>query len=258
MSLIAGKPAWARVYLRAGFFAREISNVTGTIEVQRRFFGFLYRTIGTLTAQPPGVAMARIDPDYATERSTLGYTLNFIIPAEYMCGFLRLVATVTAPNGVTATTTVHLDVTLQQTLRLAGILVGYNGPSATATPANPNPPNLTLPAPTLANLQTTSAWTLLTFPVQTVATYRSAGTITWNQPLDDARSCDGCCTPNWVALNNAVQAQKVADGNRTDVLYYGLLANGIPTGIIIGCESSGVSSGQNGDQVTMEHELGHQ
>jgi hypothetical protein len=258
VTLIAGKPAWARVYLRSGFFAQEISNVTGTIEVQRRSFGFLYHTIGTLTPQSPGVATARPNPDYATERSTLSYTLNFVIPADYMCGHLRLLVTIKAPSGLSATATVDLNVTLRQTLRLAGIMVGYNGPSATATPANPNPPNLTLAAPTLANLQTTSAWSLLTFPVQSAATYRSAGTITWNRPLDDARSCDGCCTPNWVALNSAVQAQKVADGNRTDVLYYGLLANGIPTGIIIGCESSGVSSGQNGDQVTMAHELGHQ
>ena len=48
-----------------------------------------------------------------------------------------------------------------------------------------------------------------------------------------------------------------ADGNRTDVIYYGLIANGVPMGPIIGCESSGVSSGSVGDGVTMAHELGH-
>ena len=113
-------------------------------------------------------------------------------------------------------------------------MVGYNGPTSTA----PGAPNLTLAAPTLADLQTTSAWTLLTFPVER-ATYRTAGTVTWNLPLTDPPSCPGCCSPNWVALNTAVQAVRIADGNRTDVLYYGLMANGIPMGPIIGCNSGG-------------------
>jgi hypothetical protein len=54
-----------------------------------------------------------------------------------------------------------------------------------------------------------------------------------------------------------VQAQRVADGNRTDVLYYGLMAAGIPMGPIIGCNTGGVSTGANNDGVTMAHELGH-
>jgi hypothetical protein len=60
-----------------------------------------------------------------------------------------------------------------------------------------------------------------------------------------------------VALNTAVQAVRIADGNRTDVLYYGLMANGIPMGPIIGCNSGGVSTSSIGDGVTMAHELGH-
>jgi hypothetical protein len=126
-------------------------------------------------------------------------------------------------------------------------------PSSTA----PGAPNLTLPAPTLANLQTTSGWALRTFPVQSTATYSSGGTITLTVPLSDAPSCAGCCTPNWVALNSQVAAQVTADGNRTDVLYYGLIASGVPMGPIIGCESSGVSAGGVGNGVTMAHELGH-
>ena len=81
--------------------------------------------------------------------------------------------------------------------------------------------------------------------------------MTWNLPLTDPPSCPGCCTPNWVALNTAVQQVRIADGNRTDVLYYGLMAAGIPMGPIIGCNSGGVSTGSIGDEVTMAHELGH-
>jgi hypothetical protein len=253
VTLIAGKPAWVRVYVRSGWFSGDIPGVTGTITVRRRQLGFLWQNIGTLSPQPPGTVTARTNPPYATERGTLGYTLNFIIPAAMMCGHLRLDVHIAAPNGWVADRQVYLNATLRQTLRLAGIMVGYNGPTSAA----PGAPNLTLAAPTLANLQTTSAWTLLTFPVQSAATYRTAGTVTWTLPLTDPPSCPGCCSPNWVALNTAVQAVRVADGNRTDVLYYGLMAAGIPMGPIIGCNSGGVSTGSIGDGVTMAHELGH-
>jgi hypothetical protein len=253
VTLIAGKPAWVRVYVRAGWFSGDITGVTGTITVRRRDFGFLWRLAGTLSPQAPGTVTARVSPPYATERGTLGYTLNFIIPADMMCGNLRLDVHLTTPGGWISDRRVYIDATLRQTLRLAGIMVGYNGPTSTAAGA----PVVTRAAPTLADLQTTSAWTLLTFPVRSLATYRAAGTVTWTQPLTDAPSCPGCCSPNWVALNTAVQAVRIADGNRTDVLYYGLMANGIPMGPIIGCNSGGVSTSGIGDGVTMAHELGH-
>lgn len=253
VTLIARKPAWVRVYVRSGLFSGDIPGVTGTITVRRRAFGFLWQNIGTLSPQPPGSVTARANPPYAIERGTLGYTLNFVIPASMMCGHLRLDVHITTPGGWVADRSIYVDATLQQTLRLAGIMVGYNGPASSA----PGAPTLTLAAPTLADLQTTSAWTLLTFPVRSAATYRSAGTVTWNLPLTDPPSCAGCCSPNWVALNTAVQAVRIADGNRTDVLYYGLMANGIPMGPVIGCNSGGVSTGGIGDGVTMAHELGH-
>jgi hypothetical protein len=156
-----------------------------------------------------------------------------------ICGHLRLDVHLTSPGGLTSDHSVRVDVTLQQTLRLAGIMVGYNGPSSSAAGA----PNLTLAAPTLADLQTTSAWTLPTFPVRSIATYRTAGTVTWNLPLTDPPSCAGCRSPNCVALNNTVQAVRTADGNGTDVLYYGLMANGIPMGPIIGCHPGGEHRG---------------
>jgi hypothetical protein len=250
VTLIAGKPAWVRVYVRDNF--GPTAGVTGSLKLYRRISG-IYTSLGTLAPQPPGTVTAYPNPDYATERGTLTRTLNFIIPADQMCGRMRLQVEITAPSGASATKTLTIDVTLRQTLRLAGIMVGYNGPTSSA----PGAPNLTLAAPTLADLQTTSAWTLLTFPVRSAATYRSAGTVTWNLPLTDAPSCSGCCSPNWVALNTAVEAQRIADGARTDVLYYGLMAVGIPMGPIIGCNTGTVSTGANGNAVTMAHELGH-
>ena len=252
VALVAGKPAWIRVYVR-NFQFSDLPNVTGTIEVRRRQIFSIYDTLVTLTPQPPVSVTAKNNPNYATERSTITDTLNFILPADFICGYLQLIVRVHSNSSDEQVLTVDLDATLRQTLRLAGIMVGYNGPTSTAIGA----PNVTIAAPTIANLQTTSAWTLLTFPVENTATYRSAGTITWTLPLTDAPSCPGCCTPNWVSLNAAVQVQKVADGNRTDVLYYGLMGVGIPMGPIIGCNTPGVSTGSNTDGITMAHELGH-
>lgn len=255
VTLVAGKPAWVRVYVRSGLLFSSITRVTGSLTVKRRYFGWLWGTV-TVSAQPPGSVTAYRELDYATERSNLGYTLNFIVPSSVMCGRLRLDVSVTRRFfvfSVTSRRQVNVDATLLQTLRLAGIMVGYDGPESTER----NAPNLTRPAPTLADLQATSAWTLLTFPVRSAASYRIAGTVTWDRPLTDAPSCSGCCSPNWIALNSAVQTVRVADGNRTDVLYYGLLATGIPMGPIVGCNSGGVSTGSNGAGVTMAHELGH-
>lgn len=253
---VAGKPAWVRVYVRSDWPFSLFSRVTGSVTVRRRIFGWLWSNRGTLSPQPPGTIMAFPSLPYATERGNKAYTLNFVIPASMMCGDLKLDVRVESRFfflTISHTRQVYVSATLRQTLRLAGIMVGYNGPNS----SQPGAPNITLPAPTLADLQTTSAWTLLTFPVQSAATYRIAGTVTWTLPLTDAPSCSGCCTPNWVALNTAVQAVRIADGNRTDVLYYGLLATGIPMGPIVGCNSGGVSTGSNGQGITMAHELGH-
>jgi hypothetical protein len=253
VSLVANKPAWVRVYVRSGLRGGDIAGVTGSVEVQRRHFGVVYLPLTTLGPQPPGTVTAHPSVAYATERGTLSYSLNFIIPADDMCGHLKLVVRATTPDGRTDTFDLLLNATLKQTLRLRGVMVGYNGPSSTAAGA----PNITRAAPTIADLQTTSTWALLTFPVQSAATYSSAGTITLTVPLSDAPSCAGCCTPNWLTLNSQVAAQVTADGNRTDVLYYGLIASGVPMGPIVGCESSGVSAGGVGNGVTLAHELGH-
>lgn len=253
VTLVANKPAWVRVYVRSGFHHGPIPGVTGTLRVERRYLGFLYLTVATPPAQAPATVTAESAPAYATERGTITSSLNFVLPADVMCGHLKLVATVTAPGGASDTFELLVDATLRQTLRLRGILVGYNGPTSTA----PGSPNLTLAAPTISDLQSTSGWALRAFPVRSTATYSSGGTITLTVPLTDAPSCAGCCTPNWLTLNNQVAAQVTADGNRTDVLYYGLLASGVPMGYIIGCEYAGVSAGGVGDGITMAHELGH-
>jgi hypothetical protein len=264
--LVAHKPAWVRVYVRGSPFIGlpNILNVTGKVKISRLDDYGNYNLISTLDPQPPGAITAKralnfmIDPSYAVERQDISATLNFIVPGEVMCGFLQFHVTVYKEDAgkhikeVDDELIINFDVTLQQTLRVRGIMIGYNGPSS----LGPNAQNLTIAAPTLGDLQTTGAWTLLTYPVQSTGEFSNAGTIIWNLPLSDAYTPGGC-TVNWDALIAAAQAQIVADGNLQDVLYYGLLATGIPMGWVIGCGTIGLGTGGDGDQVAMAHELGH-
>ena len=248
LRLVAFKAAWVRVYVRG--FLQPIANVTGTLDVERQAFAKLWDGVASLTAQPPGSVTAEVNPSYADERGDIGSSLNFIIPADQMWGYLRLRVRV-SDGSHEDTATVDIDATLKQTMRLAGIMVGYNGTNAAGTT------NLNLAAPVLADLQNTSAWTLTTYPVSAV-TYRVVSTITQTDPLTDPPSCNGCCSPNWSDLLADLAAEKVADGAQPGDLYFGLLANGIPMGPIVGCASTYIGSGGNGAEVTMAHELGHQ
>ncbi len=247
LRLVSEKPAWVRVYV-AG---RNVPAVTGTLEVQRRSAGFLFTTVATLNPQAPGTVNAVANPDYATERGTLASTLNFIIPADEMCGTLRLIARVTAGQWSDSLTTT-ITVTLRQTLRLAGVMIAYNGPASSAA----NAPNLTIAAPTVADLQAMSGTAMTLFPVRATANFRAAGTITWTRHLQDPFGATGCTT-NWDALHAAVVNARNADGNQAGWVYYGVLPGGVPMGPVGGCGGGGVSVGPVGAAGTMAHEIAH-
>jgi hypothetical protein len=245
--LVAGKPAWVRVYVESTG-PDAVDDVTGTLSVK-----VCQRLGNVLSPQPPGSIRAEVQPQYLTQRSDIGATLNFVLPADLMFGVLALEATVTAPGlAAPVVSSLTLPVSLVQVLKVRGILIGYAGPD----PANPGA-SLTVPAPGVAVLQSTAGWTLLTYPVASAAVFEVASTITSSEALTGTGT-NGGCPPSWIDLDNAVQQAKVADGNRSDYLYYGVIASGFPLNSnVIGCESGGVSAGFDGDQVTMAHELGH-
>jgi hypothetical protein len=249
--LVANKPAWIRVYVGSVF--TNLRNVTGTVEVQRETFGG-YETLGNLSPEPPGTTTAQTNPDYAIQRRTISSTLNFIIPADYMLGYLVLNVRVRVGSSFDERE-VSLDVTLKQTLRISGIMISYNGSNGDVT----NPANIAIAAPTLGDLQATAPFTLTTYPVESTAAYRIAGTITWTTPLTDLPTSPGGCTPNWNSLNNIVQQARVNDGNRRGEVYYGLLPIGIPVGPIGGCSAGtgGVGTGPSHAEGAMAHEIGH-
>jgi len=252
--LVANKPAYVRVYVRPGLFS-SIPNVTGELLVERHRdpHGLAMQTVATLSPQWPGQITASYSIDYATERSTLGATLNFIIPAADMTGHLRLTARVWKAEtpGSVDEETILVNATLLQTLRLRGILVSYNGDDGTGKN------NINLAAPTLADLQNTAAWILTVDPLQSTASFAVGGTIPWSTPLTGTALVPGGCSQQWKDLNAAIAAAKMLDGNRSDWLYYGLLPADIPIANVGGCGLSGVGSGPVGNQTTLAHEIGH-
>ena len=70
---------------------------------------------------------------------------------------------------------------------------------------------------------------------------------------------NGQCPQSWNDLLFWLSIARIIDGNRGDVLYYGLFPIGIPIGGAAGCGggSANVGSGANRDGMTMAHELGH-
>ncbi|WP_395360399.1 hypothetical protein ACHGLA_11100 [Streptomyces sp. YH02] len=255
--LIANKAAWVRVYVRTRSLG-DVPGLTGTLEIQRHRL-FKWEPVTVLSPQAPGAVTVHGTPVYTTERATLHDTLNFVIPAAEFWGDLRLVTRITDADGTGYDTdTRDIDATLRQTLRVRGILVSYSGPSTAnpPPPPAPPPPTLTLPAPTLANLAATSARALRAMPVQATGAFTSAGTLAWTRPLDDARSCPGCCSTNWNALLAQLGTVRTNDGNRSDVVYYGLLPTRIPLNVP-GCGADGLGAAAAGDQMTLLHEIGH-
>lgn len=248
LRLVAAKPAWVRVYVGALF--ADIPNATATLQVYRRFQGFLWQEVADLSPEGSGVVTAETNADYATVRRSMGSTLNFVIPADIMCGTLKLIAKVTAPGGHAATYSITIDVTLRQTLSMRIVPVSYSGVDGSGNPLN-------LPAPTLANAQATAGWSTTVYPVESTPSIGLTASAALTFPLTGSPATAGGCAQSWINLNVLVAQAKTADGNQPNTFYYGLVPSQVPIGVNSGCASSGVTSGRVGGGITMAHEFGH-
>ena len=190
-----------RSYLRSGqdpaFDNGQLAGVTGTLRVERRVGG-VWGTIANLAPQNGPITAEDSFASYAAERGNINMTLNFVVPANLMSGLLRFTVDVRGPfapcPGHVASRSTQADVNLQQTLNAAFITIGYNGPNAARTG------NIVLAAPSLAVCQAETSWAMTTYPVSGAPNVRAAGTFVTNTPIDDPRSCPGCCSPNWGPL----------------------------------------------------------
>lgn len=261
LRLVVNKSAWVRVYLRSGqdpaFDNGQLADVNGTLQVERRVGG-VWGTVAMLAPQNGPVVAEDSYPSYDAERGNINTTLNFVVPASLMTGLLRFTANVASPfghcPGNSASGAAQVEVNLQQTLNAAFITIGYNGPNAT------NTGNIVLPAPTLAQCQAETSWAMTTYPVSGAPNVRAAGTFVTTTPLNDARSCDGCCSPNWQPLLEQVAAMVALDQAAhpgTQWVYYGIIAGGIPVNVP-GCNGWGATGGLAGQPITYAHEIGHQ
>lgn len=251
-TLVAFKPAVVRAYVRPGWGVPTDVPVGGTLLVERKQ-GVIgpWRTVTTLTPWLRSTTTP-IDDAYDDERGTIENSLNFRIPASNFAGRMRL--TLKLDTGETRTTTVSAY--LIQTLRVRIIQVQYQGPSTSSPAPGTVPSTLNLAAPTLGDAQTTAALAFRMMPVQQTGSFASAGTLTWTLPLDDARTSAGGCSTNWNSLLRSLGAMRDNDGNRADVVYYGLLPTGIPLNVP-GCGTGGLGSAAAGNTRTFVHEIGH-
>ena len=250
-TLVAYKPAIVRVYVRPSLGDDVGDPVSGSLLVEQgRFFG-PYKTVGTYAPWWTNT-ITPLDDSYADERGSVWSSLNFRIPASDFAGSMRL--TVTLDSGQTHSVSVRA--VLIQTLRLRVIPVHYAGPSTSSPAPGTVATQLDLPAPTLADAQTTAGLAFRAMPVQQTGSFASAGTMNWFVPLDDPRNGDGGCSDNWSGLLGWLGLMRDNDGNRTDVVYYGLLPAGMPVGVP-GCGEGGLGAGRVGDLTTFVHEIGH-
>ena len=260
LRLVTNKSAWVRTYLRsgqiAGFDNGQVQAVTGTLTVERRVNG-VWGVVANIAPQNGPIDAEDSFVSLDAERGNINNTLNFIVPAATMTGLLRFTVNVAsamaACPGNSADYATTVDVNLEQTLNAAFITIGYEGRNAT------NTGNLDLPAPTLADCFDETTWALTTYPVSSVPNVRIAGTFDTFTPLDDPRSCPGCCSPNWGPLLTQVAGLVLLDqiaNPGTDWAYYGIINNGIPVNVP-GCNWA-ATGGLAGRQETYAHEIGHQ
>lgn len=251
-TLVAYKPAIVRVYVRPALRDDVGAPVSGSLLVERGEFYGPYQNVGTYSPVWSNTITPQ-DDSYTDERGSQWRTLNFRIPATDFAGSMRL--TVTLDSGQTRT--VSVTAALIQTLRLRFILVHYQGPSTSAPAPGAVATQLDLPAPTLAEAQTTAAIAFRAMPVQQTGSFAIASTMNWFVPLDDARVGAGLCSNNWYSLLWWMRLLRDNDGNRSDVVYYGLLPAATPVGVP-GCgDLTGLGAGLVGDGGTFIHEIGH-
>jgi hypothetical protein len=248
IQLVADKTALVRVYVR--YPAGPVNGVVGSVTMQRSRWG-LWADANQLPQLTPASISAWPNPNFANERGWLSQSLNFRIPAANMRGNFRLKVEINVPGrDLAASEFVYVNASLLQTLRIRGIPIRYDGRDA-------NGNQLNLAAPTLADFQATAGTTLSMFPVSQTPDISLAGTFTWNQPLLGA-IVGGRCPASWNNLLYWLGIARIIDGNRANVLYYGLFDPDMPIGGAAGCGGGGgVGAGASGDGMTMAHELGH-
>ncbi len=251
--LVPYKAAYVRVYLVPGV-AAPTQNITGELVVTRYREGTPIRWEPSVILAPVSTFPAWADPNatYDNRRRFLGRSLNFLIPAATMAGHLQLEAQIRytgiPPSGVIATRRIRIDVTHMQRLPVRGIFLTYNGPDAAGK-------TIKLAAPAMSQLQAVATDALAMYPVEATTRFSSAGQTTWSLPLTDNSSAN--CTPNWDALTAHLATVRALDGNRQDVVYYGLLPVGVPMGATVGCGGGGIGTGDSNGRGVFAHEVGH-
>ncbi len=249
-TLVARKPAWVRVYVRSGPPRADFRGVTATVEVAARH-------TGSCTPSPLAPRSHRGSVTAETNPATRPSGERSPGPQLRLDRPTSCAARLSSSHRVTRPGAPPRPRSLSTSPCSRRCACGDHGRLQRSRARAPNAAEVTIPAaPTVANPQTTSDWTLRTFPVRA-----RRSTERRHDHLDDAALGRAALPGVLHAELGHAQLGRCgtgdADGNRPDVLYYGLIASACRWGRSSGASHGRVSPGSYGDGVTMAHELGH-
>jgi hypothetical protein len=115
---------------------------------------------------------------------------------------------------------------------------------------------VTIAPPTLADVLATLTDSLAMLPITAAPNIRMLPAFTRTVTATNVNPTNGGCFNNVGDLKAGVAGAQNADGNRTDVVYVGLYANGIPN-LFGGCGGGNLAVTEMGFPGVFIHELGH-
>jgi hypothetical protein len=262
LRLVSDKAAWVRCYLRSGqipsFDMGQLPGVSGTLTVERRVRGIWF-TAATLNPVNGPVTAQDAFASYDAERADIDASLNFIVPSNIMRGLLRFTIQASSPHDCrqrVATAVDQFDLSLSQTLQIAAVSIGYNGPPLGGGA------NVSFAGPTAAQIATEAGFSLQVYPVRSQPNIRIVapqGPSDATQPLNNTNFPAGGCDPNWTPITTLVANARTNDGNQAGWFYYGFVTPSIPISHgNVGCATNGNGAGLLGGGTTLAHEIGHQ
>lgn len=231
--LVGGKMIGLRFYVDydASSGLPSITSLTGELTLHS---GGAEMTINPLSPISP-IAATEID------RAQAGHTLNFAVPAAWCRGRLEISCTIfdqADPGQRSAVFQRTLQFVDVNPLRVYGVGINYTGMG------------LNLPAPTVADINTTFNFARRVWPTGDILT-SGFTTISFSENLA-GNAANGCGS----GFNSLLDQLKDIKGD-TDDLVYGLLPLGTPLTGVGGCGGGGAGSGMTGNGVTAAHEAGH-
>jgi hypothetical protein len=194
--------------------------------------------------------MQSIRPRDTTQinRGKASHTLNFVIPEAWCRGDVEIICKVfdtSNPSLPSRRVTRTLSFEAQVPLPIFAVGIRYTGQDASGN-------DLDIPAPTVDDIVQNLEFVELTYPVPEVF-ITGYSEIVVDKTFPASADAEFGCGDGFSDLLGTLRDMR---GDSADV-YYGFLADNVPTGGVAGCGGNGVAAGKITDQAAMAQEVGH-